>query len=54
MDEYKLFKQKAFESIAKFEKRLNETCQLGWKPLSISSDHGVSIVLLQKTEKYNY
>jgi len=54
MDEYKLFKQNIFESVAKFEKRLNELCQQGWKPISITSDHGTSIILLQKTEKYTY
>lgn len=53
MDDYKLFPQKIFESARKFEKRLNEICQKGWKPISMSSDHGSITVLLEKTEKYN-
>lgn len=54
MDEYKLFKQKTFESLEKFEKRLNEKCQQGWKPLSISTDDGGNIILLQKIDKNIY
>ncbi len=54
MDEYKFFKKNVFESLDKFERRLNEMCQQGWKPISIASDQGTTIILLQKTEKYNY
>ena len=52
MDEYKLFNQKTFESTKSFEKRLNELCQQGWKPISMASDHGAKSILLQKSEKY--
>lgn len=54
MDEYKLFKQKVFESLEKFEKRLNEKCQQGWKPLSISTVDDGNIILLQKIDKNIY
>lgn len=53
MEEYKLFVQKTFESARAFEKRLNEICQQGWKPISITSDHGSRTILLEKTEKYS-
>jgi hypothetical protein len=53
MDEYKIFNQKAFESSRSFEKRLNEVCQQGWKPISITSDHGSKTILLERVEKHN-
>lgn len=53
MDEYKIFNQKAFESSKSFEKRLNEICHQGWKPISITSDHGSKSVLLEKIDKYD-
>ena len=54
MDEYKILKQKFFESISAFEKRLNEFCNHGWKPLSLAADHsGKLSVLLQKVDKYD-
>ena len=54
MDEYKLLKQKFFESTNAFEKRLNDVCIQGWKPLSLAGDHsGKLSVLLQKVDKYD-
>ena len=53
MDEYKYLRPKAFETPDKFEKRLNEVCNQGWKPIAIGGMQG-NIVLLQKIEKYNY
>lgn len=52
METYKIFAQKTFESNKKFEKRLNEMCNTGWKAISIAADHGVNTILLEKTEKY--
>jgi hypothetical protein len=52
MEEYKYIRPKAFESNEKFEKRLNEACNQGWKPIAISGPQG-NIVLLQKIEKHN-
>lgn len=55
MDEYKILNQKVFESSKSFERRLNEICQHGWKPISITSDHGSKSILLQKIDKHeNY
>lgn len=53
MDEYKLLSQKVFESVKAFEKRLNEVCQQGWKPISIAAGQGGNTILLQKIDKYN-
>ena len=54
MDEYKLLKQKLFESNKAYEKRLNELCNLGWKPVSLAADNaGKHSVLLQKVDKYD-
>ena len=49
-----LLNQKMLESNRKFEKRLNETCQKGWKPVSIASGtHGHAIILLERSDKYD-
>ena len=53
MEEYKLLNQKAFESTKKLEKRLNEICQQGWKPISIGTSQGGTTILLEKAEKYD-
>ncbi len=54
MNDYKILTKKAFESVDKFEKRLNEICQKGWKPVSLANgNHGGIMILLEKTEKYN-
>ena len=54
MNDYKILSKKAFESLEKFEKRLNEICQKGWKPVSLANgNHGGIMVLLERTEKYN-
>ncbi len=52
MEEYKYFRIKAFESNEKFEKRLNDMCRQGWKPIAIAGVQG-TIVLLQKVDKYD-
>lgn len=54
MDEYEFLNQKVFEKTKAFEKRLNEKCQTGWKPISISGTRDGLVVLLQRIEKYNY
>lgn len=48
MNNYKFIKQKAFEKIDKFEKRVNETTSQGWKVNNFSSDHGSITVLLER------
>jgi len=53
MDDYKLFTQKAFESTKAFEKRLNEFCQKGWKPISLSGSQMGLIALLEKVDKFD-
>lgn len=55
MEQYKLLSQNTFESTKKFEKRLNEICQQGWKAISIGTGMEGMIILLEKAEKYaNY
>jgi hypothetical protein len=51
MEDYKIFNQKAFESSKGFEKRLNEICQKGWKPISLSGSQVGLVVLLERTDK---
>lgn len=48
MNNYKFIRQKAFEKIDKFEKRLNDNITQGWKVNSFASDHGSITVLLER------
>jgi hypothetical protein len=51
MKKYVIFKKKMFESIEKFEGRLNEECRKCYRPISMSADSNGNtiIVLLEKT-----
>jgi len=50
MKKYQLFKKKMFETMDKFEDRLNEECRKGYRPISMTYDHSSGIyVLLEKT-----
>jgi len=50
---YRIFKQKTFESVAKFEVRLNEECVKGWRAISLSNDAaGILVVLLERENKH--
>lgn len=46
MNNCRIFKQKAFEPAAKFEKRLNDELAKGWKPISIGGSAQQVIILL--------
>jgi len=48
---FRLLKKGAFESIKKFEVRLNEECVSGWKAISISDSNGSMTVLLEREQK---
>lgn len=48
---FRLLKKKAFESLEKFEIRLNDECQNGWRAISMSSDNGTLIVLLERDNR---
>lgn len=48
MNNYKFIKQKAFEKMDKFEKRVNDATMQGWKVNSFTSDHGSLTVLLER------
>jgi hypothetical protein len=50
MKKYVIFKKKMFESIEKFESRLNEECRKGYRPISMTYDQTTGlVVLLEKT-----
>lgn len=53
MEKYQLFSQGIVESTKKFEKRLNEICEKGWKPISIGTSRRGSVILLEKSDKYS-
>lgn len=46
MNRCKIFKQKAFEKAANFEKRLNDEIMKGWRPVSIAGSAQQVVVLL--------
>lgn len=48
MNNHKFLKQKAFEKVERFEKRLQETVSQGWRVNSFTSDHGSIIVMLER------
>lgn len=48
MDKYKLFKSKTFESLEKFEQRLNQECSKSWRVVSMVSHGGLLVAVLEK------
>lgn len=48
MDRYKIVKKGVFESVTKFEERVNSLSLEGWKAISIAADQGTVVVLLEK------
>jgi len=48
MEKYKIIYKGFFESVSKFEERLNALSLEGWKAISIASDQGSMKVLLEK------
>ena len=48
---YKILRRKAFESLEKFENRLNDECAKGWRAISIGTEHSGIVVLLERESK---
>jgi hypothetical protein len=48
MDNYKILQKGIFEKLSAFEERLNSMDTKGWKSISISSDGGTLVVLLER------
>lgn len=48
MSNYKFVRQKGLEKLEKFERRLGEVINQGWKVHSFSSDHGAITVMLER------
>lgn len=48
MSQYKFVKKGLFESLSKFEKKLNDTANSGWRVVNFSYQHGEMIVLLER------
>ena len=53
MEDFKILNQKPFESTKKFERRLNEVCSKGWKPVSLTGSQMGLTALLEKVDRYN-
>ena len=52
MKPYRLFSKGVFESSKKFEDRLNEMSEKGWRAIAMTSDAGGGlVVLLERIEK---
>ncbi len=52
MRTYKIVRKGTFESLSKFEKRLDALALEGWKALGITNDHGGTTVLMEKEREY--
>lgn len=50
MQKYHFFKRKSFEGLDKYEKRLNDFVEAGWKVISMASDSGEMIILLERVK----
>lgn len=48
MAQYKFLKKGSFENLEKFENKVNEVANSGWKVLNFTQDHGGIIVLFEK------
>jgi hypothetical protein len=49
MKKYQIFKKKMFESMEKYETRLNDECRKGYRLISMTYDYTTGIcVLLEK------
>lgn len=48
MENYKILQKGIFEKLTSFEERLNSMEAKGWKAISISSDNGTLVVLLER------
>ena len=49
---YKIEKKGLFESVSKFEKKLNQMALEGWKAVSMANGEGTILVLLEKEREY--
>jgi hypothetical protein len=49
---YRLVRKKAFESLEKFEKRLNEEVGNTWRVVNIATDSGGLIALLERESRH--
>lgn len=47
---YRFLKRKSFESLEKFEGRLNEETTSGWRVVSITHDGYTLVALLERTQ----
>jgi hypothetical protein len=48
VEKYKFLQKGSFESLAKFEKKLNEMVSTGWRVVNFTNDHGGFVVLLER------
>ncbi len=48
MNKYKFLKKGVFESLDKFEKKLNEKVTEGWRVVNFTNDHDGIVVLLER------
>jgi hypothetical protein len=51
MNRYRIIKKKAFESLEKFESRMNSECGNGWRIVNLCSDNHTIYVLLERERR---
>ena len=48
---YRIFKQKTFEGVRKFEQRINDEVRKGWRVVSMTNSHrGTGLMVLLERE----
>ncbi len=48
MNQYRLIKQKVFETTEKFETRLNDECGRGWRVVNLAGNGNGLVALLER------
>ncbi len=48
MEKYVLLKVKPFESLKKFQARINEQARKGYRAINITGQHGAQVILMEK------
>lgn len=47
---YRIFKQKPFEGVRKFEQRMNDEVRKGWRVISMTHNRGSGLMVLLERE----
>lgn len=49
---YKILKKSPFESLTKFEQKVNDQASQGWRVVSVFNDQGRTVVMFEKKNEH--